>query len=190
MKIGICGRSGSGKSTASMYFQKKGYTVIDLDQLAKDLDLKYPEIISKVKDTFGIEYILDGKINRKMLGELVFSSEKELNKLNKIYFEYIRKDVLEKISKIENIVIEGAILFEIELEKYLDKTIYVTVDEEILLQRISHREKNTIETLKNRLKIQKKYDAYINKADYIIETTCTKKELFEKLEQLRIDVRA
>ena len=184
MKIGICGRSGSGKSTASMYFQEKGYTVIDLDQLAKGLDKKYPEIISKIKNSFGIEYILDGKINRKMLGELVFSSEKELDKLNGIYFEYIKRDALEKISKIENIVIEGAILFEIELNKYLDKTIYVTVDEEILLERIAKREKSTIETLKNRLKIQKKYDAYINKADYIIETNGTKEELYQKLNSL------
>ena len=186
MKIGICGRSGSGKSTASMYFQEKGYTVIDLDQLAKGLDTMYPDIISKIEDTFGDEYISEGKINRKMLGELVFSSEIELNKLNEIYFEYIKKDVFEKISKIENIVIEGAILFEIELEKHLDKTIYVTVNEEILLERIAKREKSTIETLKNRLKIQKKYDAYLNKADYIIETNNTKAELFEKLEQLRI----
>ena len=167
-----------------MYFQEKGYTVIDLDQLAKGLDLKYPEIIYKIKNTFGTEYILGGKINRKILGELVFSSEKELNKLNEIYFEYIRKDVIKEINKIENIVIEGAILFEIELEKYLDKTIYVTVDEEILLERIAKREKSTIKTLKNRLKIQKKYDAYLNKADYIIETNSTKVKLYDKLNEL------
>ncbi|MCK4978895.1 MAG: dephospho-CoA kinase [Candidatus Delongbacteria bacterium] len=186
MKIGICGRSGSGKSTASMYFQEKGYTVIDLDQLTKGLDKKYPEIILRVIDTFGFEYVSDGKINRKMLGELVFSSQKELNKLNEIYFEYIKKDVLKEISRIENIVVEGAILFEIELEKYLDKTIYMVTDERTLLERISHREKNTVETLKNRLKIQKKYDAYQNKADYIIETNSTKEELYEKLDQLRV----
>ena len=153
MKIGICGRSGSGKSTASMYFQEKGYTVIDLDQLAKGLNEKYPDITSKIEETFGSEYITEGKINRKMLGELVFSSQKELNKLNDIYFVYIKKDVLEKISRIDNLVIEGAILFEIELEKYLDKTIYVTVKEKILLERIAKREKSTTETLKNRLKI-------------------------------------
>ncbi|MDA3885506.1 MAG: dephospho-CoA kinase [Candidatus Delongbacteria bacterium] len=184
MKIGICGKSGSGKSTASLYFQKKGYSVIDLDQLAKGLDVKYPEIITRIENEFGTQYISDGKINRKMLGQFVFSSEKDLNKLNEIYFEYIKKDALEEISKIENIVIEGAILFEIELEMHLDKTIYVTVNEEILLERIAKREKSTIETLKNRLKIQKKYDAYINKADYIIETNSTKKELYEKLSSL------
>ena len=184
MKIGICGRSGSGKSTASMYFQEKDYTVVNLDQLAKDLGLKYSEIITRVENAFGTQYISDGKINRKMLGELVFGSEKELNKLNEIYFEYIKKDVLESINKIENIVVEGAILFEIELEKYLDKTIYVTADENTLLDRIAKREKNTIKTLKNRLKIQKKYDAYANKADYIVETNSTKEELYQKLNSL------
>ena len=186
MKIGICGRSGSGKSTASAYFREKGYQVIDLDQLAKGLDKKYPEITSRINDTFGSEYITDDMINKKMLGKLVFASQKELSKLNEIYFEYIKVDILEKISKIENIVVEGAILFEIELEKYLDKTIYMTADEDTLLDRISKREKSTIETLKNRLKIQKKYDAYINKADYIIETNSTKEELYEKLDQLRV----
>ncbi|MDA3838561.1 MAG: dephospho-CoA kinase [Candidatus Delongbacteria bacterium] len=184
MKIGICGRSGSGKSTASDYFLKKGYKIINLDLYAKTLDNKYPEILSKIKDAFGDKYISDGMINRKMLGELVFGSEKELEKLNKIYFEYLKKDMIKLLDKEQNIVIEGAVIFEIELEKHLDRTIYVTVDEAILLERIAKREKDSIETLKNRLKLQIKYDAYISKADYIINTNGTVEELYQKLNTL------
>ncbi|MBN2790739.1 MAG: dephospho-CoA kinase [Candidatus Delongbacteria bacterium] len=184
MKIGICGRSGSGKSTASSYFADKGYQVIDLDLYAKSLDNKYPEILDRIKMTFGPQIIKNGIINRKILGEIVFGSSVELNKLNEIYFEFLRRDMIELIKNNENIVVEGAVIFEIGLDAYLDKILFMIADETKLLERISHREKSNLETLKNRLKIQKKYDVYIDKADYTIETNGTKEELYEKLDEL------
>lgn len=186
MKIGILGKTGSGKSTVASFFKKEGYDVIDIDQLAKELPLKYPMILDEISKVFGLDYVASGDIDRKKLGALVFSSEKELRKLNSIFFKYIQKEVEKITSEKDNIIVEGVIIFEAELDKYLDKTIFVYCDDiNKSLSRLQKRENTPMEVLEKRLFIQRKYDKDKIKADYQIENTGSQKLLLNKLNEIR-----
>ena len=52
IKIGLTGGIGSGKSTVSFMLKEAGFNVIDADTIAKEVLVKYPEILEMVKINF------------------------------------------------------------------------------------------------------------------------------------------
>ncbi len=200
MKIGVCGKSGSGKSTVSNLLKvcleksdkinSEKYTIIDLDLVAKKISNRN-SVIKEISNSFGDSYITEKKLlNRKKLGELVFNSKKDLTKLNNIFFKYIKEEVDKNLKKLENVIIEGAILFEIDIVSKLDKTIFIHSgkdNNDMLVSRIIHRESDIDKTTaENRIKIQDKYDSNIDLADIVIENSGNFKTLEEKISKLFI----
>lgn len=53
IKIGLTGGIGSGKSTVSKILNENKFSVIDVDVIARDVLINYPEILEKVKIDFG-----------------------------------------------------------------------------------------------------------------------------------------
>jgi len=170
LKIGIFGKSGSGKTTVAGFFEKAGFFVIDLDVIGKKVINKYPEILKHISESFGHEFVVDGVLDRKKLGSVVFSDENKLDLLNSIFFEYIRKDTLTIMKAHDKCVIEGAVLIDIGLHKHLDCVIYVKTSRDIAIERLKNREHRPENELSLRLDSQIKYDKQAEFADFIIET--------------------
>jgi len=129
--LGITGRTASGKSTVSKYIKKQiGNTLfIDVDKVAKDIYNRNQNIRLKLVDCFGKDVCsLDGAVNYKLLAEKVFSSGKELAKLNNLMFGLIEQEI-QRILEInrdkECIIIDAAILFGSNLYKLCDCIIWV-----------------------------------------------------------------
>ena len=200
MKIGVCGKSGSGKSTVSNLLKacleksdknnNEKYTIIDLDLVAKKISNR-DSVIKEISNSFGDSYITEKKLlNRKKLGELVFNSKKDLTKLNNIFFKYIKEEIDQNLKKLENVIIEGVILFEIDIASKLDKTIFIHSgkdNDDLLISRIINRESDIDKsTAENRIKIQDKYDSNIDFADIVIENSGNFKTLEDKIIKLFI----
>ncbi|MBV8803236.1 MAG: dephospho-CoA kinase, partial [Gammaproteobacteria bacterium] len=72
--IGLTGGIASGKSTVSALFEKKGITIIDTDQLARQLTDIGKDALQKIALHFGKNILLpDGSLNRKLLRTIIFS---------------------------------------------------------------------------------------------------------------------
>ena len=72
--IGITGSIACGKSTVSRELFRRGYPVIDGDVLARELTGPGGAAMAEISSVFGNEYIApDGSLNRRMMGQLVFS---------------------------------------------------------------------------------------------------------------------
>lgn len=170
MKIGIFGKSGSGKTTVAGYFEKIGFFHVDLDKIGKTVIDKYPGILKRISEIFGPGFIKRDGLDRNKLANLVFSDEKELEKLNSIFFEYIKTETVELLIEHKDCVVEGAVLAEIGLDEFLDHVIYVHTDNQIALNRLMKRENLTKNELQKRLDSQAKYDAMSKTADHIIYT--------------------
>ena len=95
MIIGICGKSGSGKSTLANQIAEltnnKGIH-LDIDKIGHKV-LLLPDVINELTNSFGENINKDNNIDRKKLGEMVFNSRNEMNKLSNITWKYMQIEI-------------------------------------------------------------------------------------------------
>ena len=83
MVLGLTGGSGTGKSTASKYFESKGFLVVDSDKIAHKVCTKGEECMAEITKAFGEAVAdADGNLNRAVMREIVFRDEEKLKLLN------------------------------------------------------------------------------------------------------------
>jgi dephospho-CoA kinase len=189
MIIGITGYIGVGKSTAAEILSKQniiskqGFKIIDVDKLGHEL-LQNGEVKNNLIGEFG-EKILgrDLNIDRKKLGELVFSNTELLQKLNGIVHSRLREKLKEIIrdikAKNENAIIDVALLTELKINYLCDKIILIKADTEKVYDRmVKGYNKKQILNVMNSQKVQK--------YDYVVENNGNKEDLKENLINLEI----
>ncbi len=139
--LGLTGGTGAGKSAVSEYLKKKGATVIDADKLSREITKEGGVALPEIDASFpGV--IKDGVLDRRALGEIVFSDKEKLMILNKITHKYIKKLTEEKLSQSTGIVVlDAPLLFEAGEEVLCDKVVFVSAEDEIRLKRIMERDK-------------------------------------------------
>ena len=94
MIIGLTGGSGTGKSTVVNFFIERGFIVLDFDKISRDICQVGMPCLNELSDNFGKEILnIDGSLNRKYLGNIVFSDKTKLELLNKITHKYIIKEM-------------------------------------------------------------------------------------------------
>ena len=91
MLITVTGASGSGKSNIAEYLTQlnKNIVHLNIDLVGHEVlesDLVKPLVIKQ----FNLE-LIDGKIDRKKLGELVFNSQEKMQELSNLIWEYMQK---------------------------------------------------------------------------------------------------
>lgn len=191
IRIALTGSFGSGKSTVLRFFKKNGVPVISCDAIVKKL-LETKKLKEKIAQTFGQDYINEqGKINKKKLAMLVFSTVSARKKLNEIVHPYVFDkmerllDIYKKKGKMA-VIVEIPLLFETRSEKRFDAIITVFAPRRIIKERL--KGKYSPEEIEMRLKSQIPINRKINKSDYVIdnssshyETWVQAKKIFEEI---------
>ncbi len=171
--IGLTGPTGSGKTLVSSMFAEKGFAVVNADEVAHKALLN-PEYIEKLIEAFGEGILLeDGSVSRPALAEVAFSSKKNTELLNRISHPLIIRMCKEEFEHLyeegfERILFDAPTLFESEGHKLCAFTIAVLADDKTRLSRIMARDNITPEQAKSRMKAQKSYEFYSNRADFVI----------------------
>jgi dephospho-CoA kinase len=131
---------------AARFFEGKGAMVIDADQLSRDVVMPGNPGLAMVVDAFGSEILLsDGILNRKRLGELVFSDSAKRHQLEAILHPEIKRLAEERIAiaaaKGQRIVFYMApLLIEANVTDRVDEIWVVTVRPEIQIKRLMARD--------------------------------------------------
>ena len=167
--IGITGGSGSGKSHISSMLRNRGIPVIDADITAHEVMEEDEDCIKDLSSYFGADIYENGKLNRKKLGEMVFSDAEKLKKLNEISHKYILRSINNKIGKEKsNIVcVDGAVLIESGMK--CDIMIGVLADYHVRKKRIMSRDSISGEQAEMRLSSQQKDDFYKKHCDFTLQ---------------------
>lgn len=159
MLIGLTGRTGSGKSTASKIFENCGAYVADCDVIAHEV--LHDEKIKKELCQLFSEGILNesGDIDRKALGSIVFTDKEKLTQLNSVVHpEIVRRAVNSCHSSGKEIcVIDGSELEASGVDKKCAYIVVITADEDIRLDRITMRDGIDRESALRRIHSQSDY---------------------------------
>ena len=150
MIVGLTGGIGTGKSTVSRKLRERGYPVIDLDVISREV-IEYPEVINELIRNFGIEILesqnnISGKksISRNKLRQTVFKEEKKVSVLNSIMHPPIVEEMRRQIEKLrksyKTVFVEVQLLFEAKLEKEFDIIVLVYADKKTQLERVLKRD--------------------------------------------------
>ena len=102
--IGVTGPSGSGKSLLCQRLSKKGFSVIDADDVYHKLLIPPSDCIDALRGAFGnTVFKEDGTLDRKALSEIVFHDEEKLNLLNTTVHGFVLDKIRKMISELERI---------------------------------------------------------------------------------------
>lgn len=144
--VGITGGITAGKSAVSSFLISQGFVVIDCDKITDELYLSNNDFVNGLVDLFGEKVILNGEVNRGKIGGIVFSSKKQLNRLNTyckpFIFTYIKQQLeyYESIGK-EIVFIDAPTLFEYGVDELIPFTDIwvVSVSRVTQIQRLKRR---------------------------------------------------
>lgn len=188
--IGLTGGIASGKSTVSNILKELGAAVIDVDLVSRAVVSQGEIAYTKIIENFGKDILLaDGSINRKKLGNIVFSDHQKLLLLNQITHPEIIKKVKEKIAfynkeQKKAVIVDAAILIEMGLYKHVDFIWLVVVDKETQLMRLIERDKLSRNDAQNRINAQITDEQRMEYADVVIDNTQPLNIVREKVREL------
>ena len=186
-KLGITGGIGSGKSTASAFFKKKGVFVIDADSEAKNLFTKNNHLTQRVIATFGPQVTTNNQLDLKRLSELVFSSKSLQNQLNEIIWPEVSQLIIEAAQKAEIeglklFIVDAGLLLEAGFIEFFNSILLITADKPIRIERILNRKNIPEDQIEKRMALQMPESEKKKLANTTIENNGTLSELNEKLE--------
>lgn len=164
MIVGLTGGIGSGKSAAANFFQNEGITVIDADDLSREVIEQDTPGFEKIVDCFGSAIIdSDGSINRAFLRQEVFDDEKKKKLLESIIHPLVRDLMIEKIAASQSpySIIMVPLIFETNSMNNYNRILVIDCDPIVQLERAMLRDKNS------KIQIQKIIDSQCSREERI-----------------------
>ncbi|MGM9802719.1 MAG: dephospho-CoA kinase [Muribaculaceae bacterium] len=152
--IAIVGGIGSGKSVVSHLLRLMGYEVYDCDSRAKELMNSSEVIKRQLCALFGQEVIAaDGKINKPLLGSIIFNNDEALAKVNSIVHPVVVEDVLRQANRCgkDAYFVETALPKESGLDSAADEVWLIDAPEELRIERVMARNALTREQVHERI---------------------------------------
>ena len=161
MIIGITGKSGVGKSTyACKLAEGSDFWVIDVDKIAHRI-MNLTDIKWLLRDTFGTEAIKDGVIDRKYIGDLVFTNRHKYKSVSDIIWYRIKLEIDEILSRHKNVVLEWILLPHTHYWNMCDKKILITANEDQRKEMVMKRDNISKEYLEKRDSASISYDNFV-----------------------------
>lgn len=187
--LGLTGGIGSGKSMVARMFARLGATVIDADQLAREVVEPGQPALDEITATFGADMLLaDGRLDRAKLGDLVFADPAERAKLDAITHPRIRRRMDEEIKARRSspgvLIVDIPLLYENDRTHTVEKVIVVWVDPQTQLRRIRQRDGLSAEAAHQRIAAQMPLEAKRARADHVIDNSGRRQDTQRQVEAI------
>lgn len=175
-RLGLTGGIASGKTEVAKRLSEMGATIIDADEISRSLTAKDGALLPQIRERFGdAVFNEDGTLNRKALGEVVFSDEWERRALEGIIHPAVQSETFKKIAEAQE---QGAVvcalvvplLYETAMDAMCEEVWVTSVESEEQLRRLMQRDNLTAEQARARMRSQLPEGERERLADLVIKT--------------------
>jgi len=173
----LTGGIGSGKSTVARFVREAGVPVVDADALAREVVEPGTPGLAAIAQTFGPSVIEQGgRLDRKGLGHIVFSSPEARERLEAILHPLIQTAAHARFAELGQaghaiVCYEIPLLFETGQEVRYRPVVVVHVPESAQLARVLGRDALDEDEVIRRIAAQIPLDHKAEQADHVIDNT-------------------
>ena len=196
LKVGLTGGYATGKSFVASEIERHGCHVIHADELGHRVLLPDGEAFQPTIHAFGRAILSDGFIDRKKLGQIVFSSPELLERLSSFVHPAVFRLEEQFLNELERQnpssigVVEAAILIETGRYAVYDRIILTVCEISTQIARGIKRDQLTREQVLARLEKQMPQEDKKRYAHYVVDTDGSKESTMQQVESIYNELKA
>lgn len=188
--IGITGRSGCGKSSATNFLREEGYPCIDADLVAREVLLPGSACIPQLQALFGADIADEhGQVRRRLLADRAFATPEGTAALTGVTQPEILRRIDAALAEAEAAgaklaFVDGAVIVGTPFEAKCDALLLVTAPYDTSVARICARDGIAPEMARRRLDAQTPLETLRAAATAELVNDGTPEQLRQKLQLL------
>ena len=181
LKVGLTGGIACGKSYVLREFEKLGVYAVDADRIAHGVILRGQPAYLEILERFGSSIqAADGEIDRKKLGQIIFSDPSARLALNAIVHPYVWEQQDRLFKRLEGeldalqtqiVMVDAALMIETRSWQRYDTLVVVYCRRDIQVRRLMERDWIDKAEAEKRVDSQLPAIEKVKHADYVIETS-------------------
>ena len=186
-RIGLTGGIASGKSTVAALFAARGATVVDTDQIAREVVLPGRPAFAALVSALGHEILgADGRIDRKRLRQRIFEDAAT----RRVVEEILHPAILAELVRLAEMlpgpyqILVIPLLIETGRGRLVDRVLVVDCPEEQQVERLMRRDGETRESAARALAAQATRAERLAAADDVIANDRGPEELAARVAEL------
>lgn len=188
MRIGLTGGIGSGKSTVAMMLADKGAVIVDADEIARRIVEPGSPVLARLAEEFGVDIVReDGSLDRALLAERAFATDRGTRHLNEITHPAIRElaevELERAADRADVVVYEMPLLVETGQVSLVDAVVVVDVSEQTQIQRAMARGSSEAD-VRARMSRQTSRERRLDAADHVIDNDGSPRQTEQQVEAL------
>ncbi|MGB6976158.1 MAG: dephospho-CoA kinase [Gammaproteobacteria bacterium] len=189
LKIGLTGGLASGKTTVANYFSELGITIIDTDQIAREVVQPDTAAYQQIVKRFGNKIVKsDGSLDRSQLRTIIFNKSKERHWLENLLHPLIREEAQRRLPLVTSpyCILVIPLLVETSPNPLVDRILVVDTPEYLQIARAQQRDHMNIEQILLILRAQANRQQRLAMADDIIYNDNDLKRVKQQVAELHL----
>ena len=193
--VGLTGGVGTGKSTVSHILHQRGLPVLSADAYVHEA-LRQKDVIQKLLFYFGKDIISSEDketsetiINRKVLGDIVFTDPRKKSILENILHPIVKGMINQRKTQLEQLkttltICEVPLLFEQNMQSEFDYVLLVAADKKIIYERLKKRRSLTKKKINLIINSQMSQEEKLKLTTFVIWNNGTIRDLEDQCDHL------
>lgn len=171
--VGLTGGIASGKTNVANVLREMGITVLDADAISRSVTAAGGEALPSIRKTFG-DNVFDGDVlNRRALGDIVFSDEEKRRALEEIIHPMVigKMQRLTDEAKTDIVFWDVPLLYETGMDQSCHEVWCVYVSSAEQVRRVMRRDQLTRQQALDRIGSQMPVAEKKRRAQHLINTS-------------------
>lgn len=195
LRIGLTGGIGSGKTTVARFFAELGVTVLDADQVARELIVPGQPALTALAEHFGPSILKDGQLDRAALKHRIFTDPAERIWLDSLLHPLVYRRLEETLNAADApstpyFLLVIPLLLETGRRDFVDRLVVVDCPESVQRQRVAQRDGLDADIIERILASQCTRPERLAAADDVIDNSLSPETLRERVGMLHDSIMA